>query len=207
MMLAVLLVAAGSFQCTSEQARRAEQVAREREMWETQPIRPGYCKVRELFWRDLIDSAISLRIVGGGLSMPLSWVRVYLSYPNHPNSDAVDARSAFSFALTYDADTIRTLDDTTQFCSCDSTLSRVFREHRVRCIDRFMKRRSFDSVYAPWLKRRIARPESQQAMLRVIFSDTTLAPAVAALKRVAGVREVFRIVEMDIMPTAIEESP
>jgi hypothetical protein len=192
MILAVLLVATASFQCTSEQARRAEYFEIARKRWESRPIRPWQSKVRDFFWRDLLDSAIAIRVADEVFTMPKSWMRVYLSYDAQAGPGIVDARRAFRYALTFDADTIRTLDDTTRFCFCDSTLARIFQEHRVRCIDRTRKLVSYDSAYAPLRKRYIRLPESMATNFKIIFSDTSLTDAVEFLKRIPGVHLVYR---------------
>jgi hypothetical protein len=132
-------------------------------------------------------------------------MRVYLSYDNVPDSGISDARQAFRYALSYDADTIRTLDDTTHFCFCDSTLARVLQEHRARCIDRMFKFVSYDSFYVPFRNRYIKPLESMVTQYKIIFSDTSLTDAVESLKHLPGVHRVYRIVEMkDIVPTSQE---
>jgi hypothetical protein len=201
MTLVVLLIATGSFQCTSEQARRAEQMAILKKKWESRPIRPGQSKVRDFFWKDLVDSTIAIQIGEEGFAMPSSWMRVYLLCDTQPGSVIADARRSFRYALTYEADTIRTLDDSVRFCFCDSTLARVFQEHKARCIDRTFKFASYDSFYVPFRKRYIKPLESMVTQYKIIFSDTSLTDAVESLKHIPGAHRVYRIVEVkDIMP-------
>jgi hypothetical protein len=177
MMLAILLVAAGSFQCTSEQARRAERREQFRARWLK---RPSYlCKIMPLYAEDRADSGVCAKFDQDIFYMPLEWMRVSLRYDNVNDTGFVEASHLVQYALNCDGDTIRVTDTGETLWIGDPALERFFLTCKPTTVDRLFKSDSYHSI-----------PRATFYIL--MMPDTNLAPVVEALRTIPGVKAAIR---------------